>query len=252
MALQCKKCGAPVPGWASYCNKCGAPIPAGKVPDHLVCPNCGKIQYDLRSRFCDRCGVPVTSPVQPRPPAAPVLQEKTCPRCGFTNNGLSLFFCKKCGASLDGDQRQGDATAPGVPEGAARIAIGGGRALAQEPGKSAAGSSIMPFRYLEAMLKQDRSYRKVAIGIAALLLILAVIAGVIFFTKNPGTSAGNPDNNTGSGLPGFIPTGDILGAILGNATAPEPLKILPNMNAGAGLVTNRAASVVIDTPLNIK
>lgn len=252
MTLQCKICGAPVPGWASFCNKCGAPVQAGKIPDHLVCPNCGKIQSDLRSRFCDRCGVPVTSPVQPRCPAAPALHTKACPRCGFTNNGVSLFFCKKCGASLDGNEIQRDITEPRLPEGAARIAIGGGKAMRQEPGKSAARSSIMPVKVQEARLKYARSYQKLAIGIAMLLLILAVIAGVFFFTKNPGTSAGSPDNNTGSGLLGLIPTGDILGALLGNGTAPDLGKIFPNKNAGAGLVTNQAVSVVIDTPLKIK
>ena len=66
--------------------------------------NCGKIQPDPRSRFCDRCGVPVIPPVQPLPPADPAMQAKACPRCGFKNSGPSLFFCKKCGSSLEGGE----------------------------------------------------------------------------------------------------------------------------------------------------
>jgi hypothetical protein len=124
--------------------------------------------------------------------------------------------------------------------------------MAYETGKGAAWTPPVAGHYQEFPPKRVRSYRKVAIGIAVLILIIAVIAGVFFFTKNPGTSAGSPDNNTGSGVLGLIPMGDILGAMVGTATAPDLAKILPNKNAGAGLATNRAASVVIDTPLKIK
>lgn len=252
MSLQCKKCGAHVPGWASYCNKCGARIPAEKVPDHLICPNCRKIQSDLRSRFCDRCGIPVTPLVQPLPPAAPAMQTKACPRCGFRNSGPSLFFCKKCGSSLEAGESPGQVTERRLSAGAVRIPASRGEAMAYETGKGAAWTPPVAGHYQEFPLKHVRSYRKVAIGIAVLILIIAVIAGVVFFTKSVGTSSGGPDTESGSGLLGLIPTGDILGAMMGNATAPDPARILPNKNAGAGLVTNRAASVVIDTPLITK
>ena len=188
MSLQCKKCGAHVPAWASFCNKCGALIPAEKVPDHLVCPNCGKIQPDLRSRFCDRCGIPVTPLVQPLPPAAPAMQAKACPRCGFKNSGPSLFFCKKCGSSLEAGESPGIATE--------RRASGRGGTdhypQREMPWRTRPEKVLQEHLHVpghipgSSPLKRVRSYRKVAIGIAALILVLAVIAGVCFLHEKCG------------------------------------------------------------------
>jgi hypothetical protein len=253
MSLQCRKCGAHVPAWASFCNKCGAPIPAEKIPDIMVCPNCRKIQSDPGSRFCDRCGVMVTTPVQPLPPAPPLIQTKTCPRCGFRNSGPSIFFCKKCGSSLERDGPRSIATEQRRPQNAAPITTGGGDAPPRGPGKSATRAPSVPGQNQEAPAKRIRSYSKVAIGIVALLLVLAAVAGVFFLTKHADTSAGNQDQESGPGLSGLIPSGNILGATAENANAPsQPTTNPQKKTARAGLVSNQAVPIVTDTPLKMK
>jgi hypothetical protein len=76
---------------------------------------------------------------------------------------------------------------------------------------------------------------------------------VFFLTKSADTSAGSPDKESGSGLFGLIPGGNIPGASSENATAPaQPTTASQKKTTGAGLVSNRAVPVVTDTPLNIK
>jgi hypothetical protein len=175
------------------------------------------------------------------------MQIKACPGCGFENSGPSLFFCKKCGSSLERGEPRRNSMERGGPEGVARIATG--KEVAPPPGKSAAGTPSVPGQYRDTLPVSVRSYRKVAIGIAALLLILAAVAGVVFFTKSTDAPAG-PDNESGSGLLGLIPPGIIPGTIPENATAPaQPAQ---KKNTGAGLVSNRAVPVVTDTPLKMK
>jgi uncharacterized membrane protein YvbJ len=253
MSLQCRKCGAHLPAWASFCHKCGAPVPAERVPDQLVCQHCGKIQPDPWSRFCDRCGMPVTPRVQPLPPAVPAMKTKACPRCGFKNSGSGIFFCKKCGSSLETGESFGYATERRLPEGATQMPASQEEALPYAPEKSVSRTPSVAGYYQEEPPKPVRSYRKIATGIAALILILAIIAGVIFFTNSEGAPSGSPDKESGPDLLGLIPSGNILGIIPENATAPAQLTTIPQKkNAGAGVVSNRAVPVVTDTSLKMK
>jgi hypothetical protein len=121
------------------------------------------------------------------------------------------------------------------------------------PGKITARKLSVPGQFQEGSPKRVRSYRNVAIGIAVLVLIIVVIAGVVFFTKSAGTSAGSPDKESGSGLLGLILSGNIPGAPSENAKDPaQPTTIPQKKSAGPGLITNRAVPVVTDTSLEMK
>jgi uncharacterized membrane protein YvbJ len=181
------------------------------------------------------------------------MMTKACPRCGFKNSGSGIFFCKKCGSTLETGESPGYAMEPRLPEEATRIPASREEALPYAPGKSTARALPVAGQYQEAPQKRVRSFRKVAIGIAVLILILVVVAGVFFLTKSADTSAGSPDKESGSGLLGLIPGGNILGILSENATAPALLTTASQKKTtGAGLVSNQAVPVVTDTPLNMK
>jgi hypothetical protein len=232
MSRRCGKCGAPVPAGASFfCNKCGARLPA-EEPNLLICRMCGKTQSDPQSRFCDRCGTPVTAAVQSVPPARSAMQMKSCPHCGFENPGDSIFYCKKCGASLAGSKPQEKTPQGGSQAGLARDTAAS--VPPQRPGPvSRAGETqkLAPVRRQEAPRKRFRMSRKMAIGIAAVILILIAVAFGFTLISGSGMPAAGQENSTAPGL---------LGAALWDS--------LP----GQTLVSNQATTVVTDIPLTPK
>jgi uncharacterized Zn finger protein (UPF0148 family) len=232
MSKKCVKCGATVPGSASlFCNKCGARLPAEGSTDTVICPTCGKTLPDRLSQFCDRCGAPLSLPAQPLPPVSPLMARKACPACGFENRGENLFYCKKCGTSLSEseplDQSAGDSVQAKLP----RDRMVNLDALPRNVNGSAAGSQVPSDRSLQEIPQQkgQNSYRKIAIGIVGLVLIL--IAAAIFVTNNSGIPGTDSENSTAPGLLGMLPFSD---------------------RSEGGLFSNQATPVVTDTPLKTK
>lgn len=229
MSKKCGQCGASVPGSLSlFCNKCGARLPAEGSTDTLICPMCGKTLPDRLSQFCDRCGTPLLPPVQPLPQVPPAIPKKTCPACGFENHGYNLFFCKKCGTALSESEPQEKSARGGVQDKPIRDRMVDLDALHKKGKGGAVGSQVPPRRGVPETpkWKGPRSYRKLAIGVAVLVLIL--IAAGIMVTNNSGIPGTDSENSTGPGLLGMLP--------------------FSHMSEG-GLFSNQATPVVTDTPL---
>lgn len=93
------------------------------------------------------------------------------------------------------------------------------------------GSPVPPRKTLQEapQRKSPKSYRKVAIGIA--LLVLVLIGAGILVTNNPGVPGADTNNTTEPGLLGALPFGAM---------------------SEKSLFSNQATPVVTDTPLEPK
>ncbi len=239
MNKRCRKCGAPAPDNTSvFCNKCGTPLPA-EEPDFPVCGRCGKAQIDRQSRFCDRCGAPIPV-MRPEVPITPALQRQYCRKCGAENTGAILLFCRKCGTPFAKTESRGS-DGGGMPPG--RPAQKRADTVTVPPGPAARAREVvpnLPERRQEAPPRGAGSYRKIAIGIAAVVLI-AIAAFILL--GNPGLP-GTSENASEPGLPGALP----LPSILEPTGAADTVNPAPVTRAAG--VSNRGTPVFSDSPLN--
>ena len=251
MSKKCRQCGASVPGSASlFCNKCGARLPAERSMDPVICPTCGKTLPDRLSQFCDRCGAPLPPPVQPLPPVTPAMARKACPACGFENRGESLFYCKKCGTPLLVSEPQEKSPRGGVQDKPIRDRMVNLDSLQKKGNGGVAGPQV-PSRRSRQETPQKRglkSYRKIVIGIAVIVIIL--IAVVFINTGILGGHGSGSKNSSDSGFLGMLPLEGIFGAGSDNATAPGVFGMFSQEGSPANaLFKNQATPVVTDTPL---
>ncbi len=239
MNRTCRNCGAPIPAGASvFCHRCGAQLP----PEIPVCRKCGKKQADLQSRFCDRCGTSLIAPAQPLPSAAPASHTKACPRCGFENNGTALFYCKKCGTGLEKPQAPGTEREEVTREMPARIGAVRRNGLPQTPAaRPREPQPEAPAQYRAAQPGSPRKYRKIAIGVVVVVLIIAAIAAAFIFMKPSGTPGAGSDNSTTPGLLGS------LSKILPEKT-PAATGASPKTTPKKGVAGNQGTAVFSDTP----
>ncbi len=103
----CQVCGAELRENSKFCERCGSPvtdntkdIPVDK-PEEKFCPNCGCI-FVPGNKFCDRCGTPDDKAVTKSELDA-IKASRTsvvCRNCGSYVKE-GFMFCTKCGASVD-------------------------------------------------------------------------------------------------------------------------------------------------------
>lgn len=254
---KCGNCGAPVPDDASvFCSRCGARLPATGSADRLTCRTCGITASDPESRFCDHCGSPlapkglVVTPSAPAgravTPAVPEEKGTVCPTCGFKNLGKNPFYCKKCGVYIPKKspvqqyEPRGTAPVDRLQEGSVRIRPDGREASRQRPvhapvagRQPTAGAPVLPRkRRQEAPEKRDwRSYRKVALGAAGVILLLLILALI-----------------TGN-IPGMPPAGSDT-TTAPDSTSPGLFEALPwGLMSNQLPFINQATPVVTDTPV---
>ena len=257
---KCGHCGAPAPDDESiFCNRCGARLPAG-----IICRQCGKAVTDLQSRFCDRCGSPLAPAVRSPVPPITLAMGKICRTCGFENFVDDARFCKKCGSALGagGDTGAGPDyrkqekaletlphdrdTAQPDPRSILVTAAPGPNApvMKQQKPASAQGDMKDP-----GQRSSRRSYRKIALVIAAILLFIIVIA--LIFKGFPALSGNSAENGTAPDLPGILLSGIVSGDNSKNSTTP-PGTLSSLAAPKKAMVINGAIPVVADTPLTIK
>jgi hypothetical protein len=235
MIKKCSRCGAPAPDdIAVFCNRCGT-----RLPSVLHCRRCGKPVTDPLSRFCDHCGSPLAPAVQAVPPVTPA-KGNICPACGFENFVEDACFCKKCGSVLGKNASTGT-----MPEGRS--------AVRREPVRMPAAAQPQPLNPparagkvpvsatavvpdTPRVHRQDgpqrggrRSWKKIALAVAAIIVLIIVIIAVLFIV--PGISGDRSDNATVPDLPGVLARG-----------------IMP----GSTQVINQGTPVITDAPVKKK